>query len=74
MKKILLLGGSAQQVIAIETAKKMGLYGCPAIGDVHRDILKILDESRLITTEELKTKSRGTAVLTAFLKLLAPLM
>ena len=26
MKKILLLGGSAQQVIAIETAKKMGLY------------------------------------------------
>lgn len=26
MKKILLLGGSAQQVIAIETAKRMGLY------------------------------------------------
>lgn len=26
MKKILLLGGSAQQVIAINTAKKMGLY------------------------------------------------
>lgn len=26
MKKILLLGGSAQQVIAIETAKKLGLY------------------------------------------------
>lgn len=26
MKKILLLGGSAQQVIAIETAKKMGYY------------------------------------------------
>lgn len=50
------------------------LYGCPAISDVHRDILKILDESRLITTEELKTKLRGTAALTAFLKLLAPLM
>ena len=26
MKKILLLGGSAQQVIAIETAKKLGYY------------------------------------------------
>lgn len=26
MKKLLLLGGSAQQVIAIETAKRMGLY------------------------------------------------
>ena len=26
MKKILLLGGSAQQVIAIETAKKLGDY------------------------------------------------
>jgi len=26
MKKILLLGGSAQQVVAIETAKKLGLY------------------------------------------------
>lgn len=26
MKKILLLGGSAQQVVAIETAKRMGLY------------------------------------------------
>ena len=26
MKKILLLGGSAQQIIAIETAKKMGYY------------------------------------------------
>ncbi len=26
MKKLLLLGGSAQQVIAIETAKKMGYY------------------------------------------------
>lgn len=26
MKKIILLGGSAQQVIAIDTAKKMGLY------------------------------------------------
>lgn len=26
MKKILLLGGSAQQIIAIETAKKLGLY------------------------------------------------
>ena len=50
------------------------LYGCPAIGDVHRDILKILDESRLITAAELKTKLRGTAALTAFLKLLAPLM
>ena len=26
MKKILLLGGSSQQVIAIETAKRLGLY------------------------------------------------
>ena len=26
MKKILLLGGSAQQVIAIETAKRLGCY------------------------------------------------
>ena len=26
MKKILLLGGSAQQVVAIETAKKLGYY------------------------------------------------
>ena len=26
MKKILLLGGSAQQIVAIEVAKKMGLY------------------------------------------------
>lgn len=26
MKKILLLGGSAQQIVAIETAKKLGLY------------------------------------------------
>lgn len=26
MKKILLLGGSAQQVIAIETAKRLGYY------------------------------------------------
>lgn len=26
MKKILLLGGSSQQIVAIETAKKMGLY------------------------------------------------
>lgn len=26
MKKLLLLGGSAQQVIAIETAKKLGYY------------------------------------------------
>ena len=26
MKKILLLGGSAQQVIAIETAKRLGFY------------------------------------------------
>ena len=26
MKKVLLLGGSAQQVIAIETAKKLGYY------------------------------------------------
>ena len=26
MKKILLLGGSAQQVIAVETAKKLGYY------------------------------------------------
>ena len=26
MKKLLLLGGSAQQVVAIETAKRMGLY------------------------------------------------
>ena len=26
MKKILLLGGSAQQVVAIETAKRLGYY------------------------------------------------
>ena len=26
MKKILLLGGSAQQIIAIETAKKLGYF------------------------------------------------
>ena len=26
MKKILLLGGSAQQIVAIETAKRLGLY------------------------------------------------
>ena len=26
MKKILLLGGSAQQIIAIETAKRLGYY------------------------------------------------
>ena len=26
MKKLLLLGGSAQQVVAIETAKRLGLY------------------------------------------------
>ena len=26
MKKILLLGGSAQQIVAIETAKHLGLY------------------------------------------------
>lgn len=26
MKKMLLLGGSAQQIVAIETAKRLGLY------------------------------------------------
>ena len=29
MKKILLLGGSAQQIIAIETAKRLGYYTVP---------------------------------------------
>lgn len=35
MKKILLLGGSAQQVIAIETAKRLGYYTvlCDYLGD-----------------------------------------
>ena len=50
------------------------LYQTPAITDIHRDIEMTLEKSRLITIEELRSKLRGTSVLCALLKLLAPIM
>ncbi|MGN0668673.1 MAG: cardiolipin synthase [Angelakisella sp.] len=50
------------------------LYHCPVIADIRRDFADTLEKSRLITLEELRSKLRGTKVLCALLKLLAPLM
>ena len=50
------------------------LYHCPVIADIRQDFADTLEKSRLITLEELRSKLRGTKLLCALLKLLAPLM
>ena len=50
------------------------LFQTPVISDIKKDFEKTLEKSRLITIEELRSKLRGTSVLCALLKLLAPLM
>ena len=52
----------------------MLLFQTPVISDIKKDFEKTLEKSRLITIEELRSKLRGTSVLCALLKLLAPLM
>ena len=50
------------------------LYHTPVTADIKKDIEETLEKSRLITIEELRSKLRGTSLLCALLKLLAPLM
>ena len=44
------------------------------VEEIKKDIEETLEKSRLITIEELRSKLRGTSLLCALLKLLAPLM